>query len=542
MQTALKLLQDAHVVWDEDEKVTLSSRHVSCGDGLRHSWAKSSVRQEIDEIVLAIEKGDKPSPQNGIGGSDMEPLNFGSWADSVLLGADLIQPRQPSKLLVAPSDHGHENSSRTSEHITDEPSLHLMVHPHDEFQPRPSIPIDAWSLLDTHNRYTNSWLPIVPKTEVVRIMSVYKDDSVCTLADMALMWAVLALSSSAHYKAASAGELHLSRSYYNRALSLISFDNAMGYINFVPALVLLAMLDMSENKWETASMLVGNAVRAGLMTRQDDTPRRPSRYSLFILSAFAMDTLIAARMRIVPHLRSKDVRPLLEFDTQGPEEWEQCPGEQQPLRSLSIFKEYVKLLMILNDCIYESQLSSRGFAPRVSSDLETWLFGLPKHCKFDSTTASLNGEQQISLMPLPVANLGIMFDVVLSYLQASAQSDLDSSNARTHLQENPSRLKQSYLQSFKPCPWMGILDLHSHASSIRSTGGSNYTWGDQRLSTTQNSMNMPMSAGGSQAIFGELENPKTIDDLIDELSSTQGMAEYHSGSNQFMYDLGFYDT
>ncbi|CRG87876.1 hypothetical protein PISL3812_04897 [Talaromyces islandicus] len=541
MQTALNLLQDAQVVWDEDEKVTLSSPYVSSGDGLRHSWAKSSVRQEIDEIVLGIEKGEKPSQQSVIEGKDMEPPNFASWTDSDFPDTDLVQPSRPNEKVVEPPDT-HGNASSASENVTDKPSVHIMVRPHDVFQQRPSIPNDAWLLLDTHNRYTNSWFPIVPKTEVVRIISLYQDDSTCTLPEMALMWAVFALSSNVHYRATSASELHLSRSYYNRALSLISFDNVMEYANFVPALVLLAMLDMSENKWETASMLVGNAVRAGLMTRQDDTPLRPPRHTLFILSTFVMDTLVASRMRFVPHLRSKDVRPLLEFNTQGPEEWEQWPGEQQPLRSLSIFKEYVKLLMILNDCIYESHLSSRGFTPKVSSDLETWLFGLPKHCNFGSTTASLSSEQQAPPIPPPVANLGVTFDVVLCYLQASAQSDLDYSNTRIHTQENPSRLRQLYLQTFKPCPWTGILELHSHASSIRSTAGSNDTWGDQRLSVTQNSTNIPVNTVGSQAIFGELDDPKTIEDLIDELSSTQGMAEYHSGSNQFMYDLGFYDT
>jgi hypothetical protein len=540
MQTALKLLQDAHVVWDEDEKVTLSSRHVSSADGLRHSWARSSVRQEIDEIVMGIERGEKPSPHGRIEDSDPEPPNFGSWTGNDLLGADLVQRPQPSELVTDPPDV-HGNASRGAENVTDEPSMHLMVHPHGTFQPRPSIPIEAWSLLDTHSRYTNSWLPIVPKTEIVRIISLYQDDSACTLPEMALMWAVLALSSSVHYKAISPGELHVSRSYYNHALSLVSFDTATEYANFVPALVLLAMLDMSENKWETASMLVGNAVRAGLMTRQEDTPRRPARHCLFTLSAFVMDTLAAARMNFVPHLRSKDVRPLLEFNTQGPEEWEQWPGEQRPLRSLTIFKEYVKLLMILNDCIYESQVSSNGFTP-VSSDLETWLFGLPKHCNFNSTTASFSSEQQISILSPPVANLGIMFDVVLSYLQASARFNFDPSNARTNLQDNPSRLKQAYLQSFEPCPWIGILDLHSHASSIRPTTGSTYALGDQRIGAMRNSTNIPTSTVGSQTIFGELDNSKTIEDLIDELSSTQGMAEFNSGSNQFMYDLGFYDT
>ncbi|KAH8701563.1 hypothetical protein BGW36DRAFT_371110 [Talaromyces proteolyticus] len=537
MSTVLQLLQNADVVLDHDDKVTLSSHHVTSADGLRQIWARSSVRRAIDERVLEIEKGEGLLQQTKTTDTSLSSSNFPRWEAPLQIPSDNLgtSPKDTGSVAIGREMH-HQNYLNTTNILLEDGSCVLEG---SGFQKKSmlSLPVDAWSLVDAYSQYINAWLPIIPKHHLVRILSSYEDGSHCSVPEIALMWAVFALASSEMRKdTTNVNETQRSRRYYHHALKLTSVDNITDTSNLHLVFIILAMLDMSENKWHNASMLTGNAVRYALVVNtRVGVSSLSARKDFGILGAFVMDTLISARIEALPHLRSNDIRQMIEFDVQGQEEWDQSPGCQQPLRSLSTFKEYIKLLMILNDYTCYLWQSNHVAASKLSLSLESWVFNLPRHCNFGS--ASPGSDQQL-VMSLPVANLGLAFDIVFFYIQAGAQTDLLARPVSEGSHRNVSRLKEAYVSSFQAFQWRGILSLHRHAFSIKDGSSASLISDSPRLGIEQKDIRIISSDVATPERLG---GQKSIGSLIDELSSIHDGAEYDTQSSQFMWDLGFYD-
>ena len=266
---------------------------------------------------------------------------------------------------------------------------------------------------------------------------------------------------------------------------MIPSEDDTYHLGYIQAWLLLAMFNITEEKWGAASLLVGHAVRV-ILLRHENYPadRRldglkeeaieiPNR---LLLGAFVLDTIIAARINAVPHLRSGDVRSAIDFDENGPEEWDQWSGVQvdtnpgpgtrflqKPIRSLSTFKEFVKLLVVLNDIICDSQPMGDGQDHREkwSESIDSWLAQLPRHCNF----VAVRDLPQTPLdVPPPVANLCIMYDTVISYLQFAPKS-MSGSQAEPSIPAFPQpalRTRSVYALAFGSFVWRGVLDVQEN--------------------------------------------------------------------------------
>ena len=510
-ETTLQLLQDSHVIYDADDKATLQSGYISEDESLRRIWRESPVRARIEHMVARIEKEGPITLR-----ARQATRNY------VVHGKTIREPlKPPSNNWGVPSTHSSRHRTSTDDDTAtwqtrggptegslfiegsdvaaaapvddDEMSLSLPVASASlNLGPEPTsptLPGDSWELIDIYSQYINCWFPVLPKHELVRMLSISYDGLACGY-ETSLLWAVFAMSSAIENRPRAPNETaHDSQGYYREARSLIPLTDDTDSLEHVQAILLLAMVDMTEERWASASILVGTAVRALLIC--DANPllvngtglsiKRPGgMFGRLLLAAFCLDTLVSAALHTLPHLRSEDIRGTLDIDVSGPEEWEQwfptamdmepcCSSKalHRPVRALSTFKELVKLLQILNDavCCSAPNLNDYDLSGNHANALSLWLSQLPRHCLFTTPNSSLQSDSD--LLP-PVANLYVFYENVLLYLQSS--SHLGSSD----LSEPSLLAKRAYTRAFGAFPWKVILKLddklparaHSSSSSL----------------------------------------------------------------------------
>ena len=566
-ETTLELLRDAHILYDDDEKVTLGSTNIGQDESLRQIWEKSPVRQEIDRMVAEIEHNQKlgSHPQRAIENwastTRTAPLtgraDFSSWV------APVAQPTgHDESMSGAPGPPNISTGLPLNGCVVKSNSLHKGYHldfvgdgdrtplsnqersvgfDTGTVETQPILPTDAWTLLEIYFKYNNCWFPTIPKHDVVRILSSYQEGGPCCgQAEAALLWAVFAMASVQRGVAETDANGQSSYHYYSLARDMVLKGDGTYFLGHIQALLLLAMFNMAEGKWGAAFLLVGNAVRI-ILLRQESYPadlgldglRReaveiPKR---LLLGAFVLETIIAARIHAVPHLRSGDIRSAIDFDENGPEEWDQWSNVQvdtdpgpgirllpKPIRALSTFKEYVKLLTVFNDIVCGSQRTSDGQDHREkwSRSLDSWLSQLPRHCNFVAT-------RDLPLTPLdvapPVANLCIMYDTVISYLQFAPGSVSGSQTGRSipAFPQPALRARSVYAQAFGSFVWRGVLDMHENAyAKAHERGGSKGPGEDQRNPTSNLQVATapiyPDSGTGNHALTGDAytRNPAAV--------------------------------
>lgn len=306
---------------------------------------------------------------------------------------------------------------------------------------------------------------------------------------MAFLWAVFA-TASVQQNGRDQETTSTSEGYYNKALNSISRRSSSLDPDDVKALVQLAALDIGKQRWEPAFLVLCRAIRAILQF-----PRRcqdkhgnsvlDSSFLRTILAAFAMDTILAARSDTTPQLRSQEVGLTLQHDESEADEWEQCSSRydfsasiegdvnlQNPLRSLSIFKHYVKLLSILNDSVCDlcpfkyDQVKLSGSL----SKLRSWKSQLSRHCRYCPTTSSAEDGQKV----LPaVANLHLTAEAVSRFVHGRRISTARLPSGLSRLEsylESGSVVRSTYRKVFSAAAWSGVLDFHEYSSALKFKG------------------------------------------------------------------------
>ena len=621
VDTTLSLLRNSSIAYDDDEKVTLHSQGIGQTESLRQVWAKSLVRAEIDRMVADNENDARLDPQQlALFSSQTDVLvdgveGLGRWlppatqvSEGAMPDAGTLPQGTPSlnpgynltQSIELPSNEvqlaNHSNMPRTLAYAGSGIGLH---------HTRPPLPANAWALLDVYFNYNLSWFPTISKHDIVRILSSYQDGSSCESDEATLLWAVLATSSKqgSHLGKNDNGSL-FDHCYHVARASIPGEDASVFSQNHIQALLLLAMTNMADSKWQAASMLVGQAVRFALLQPTNDRT---------LLGAFALDTLAAAHTQTVPHLRSDDIGKIMEFDENGPEEWVQLtdihdgsmpPSDsrrlQKPVRALSTFKQFIKLLTILNDCICCTTISSHsvGHCDKWSRAIVLWLSGLPKHC----THSIFNNNSSPSTDTLPpLANLCLTYDYVISCIQAKINVvSFSMSHLSVAMLPQPSEsTRDIYTESFGLFSWRGLLDAHGdayakaypkHSNAVSNISGSTAmprqhssatfdlrpeTWDDQSSATpydgdalvvggsgvgpvttqafstvtsAQDFSPMQVSNDGQtflssetvdHSLFDRFDDETAIESMLEELSTTQD-ADWNTMSSHFMYNLGFY--
>ena len=499
-QTILALLKDSAVGYDDDEKLILQNRHFDTHESPRAVWEKSSVRAEIERLVSNLEAS---------AGVDLRELPSAPMdlpkAPTPLPPWTVRQTSHPAAETVLADVPNHPRFHKTRYHLLTFPpeytdsdaTAQIMAQSNPQSflgtyaDALSSFPTDAWGLIDMYFKFNNCCLPIIPKHEVVRILSSVQDGSGSSRCEVALLWAIFAMTSAQNQARSHTdlGERLEKRSdhYYRQASIILPTQYEEFRLEHVQICLLLTMVDMAKNSWEEAYLLAGKAVRILLLlrpssradqniTRRDSSSIPGPTFSLLLAACFALDTMISAHLNILPHLRTHDIENDLEFDNNGAEEWNQWSTsannatdtshfEHQPVRALSTFKAYVKLLALLNDICCGIHSQARGFRQTNGSqyldELDAWRTRLPKHCRMDSWGTSQTTKAYLP----PVVNLHLTFEAVMTIAQAAEGSYRSYQTAGRGFPpsiEN-SRLRWLYEEVLGSCKWDGILHFHERA-------------------------------------------------------------------------------
>ena len=124
---------------------------------------------------------------------------------------------------------------------------------------------------------------------------------------------------------------------------------------------------MGMGHYSRAWSLIGQAVRAAIDLQLDhpvelssNSVRSRSRSKHVFLGCFVLDTLISARLKRRPHLRSDEIEVVGLVEEDGLEEWDpwadclnvrRCSSSRVPAAILSTFNRLIQLLKSLNDAV-----------------------------------------------------------------------------------------------------------------------------------------------------------------------------------------------
>lgn len=479
-ETALYLLRHSSVGYDDEGKATLLNFHFDKVDSSRKAWFSSSIRHEIDKLASELEEG---------GRIGLAPERVTSRSDptvrtSMSSASDFATWTIPEDILGEELSCKHRENLAVPENFGTDPRRGATVL-HDRHTELPvPLPADAWKLTEIYFRFNHSWLPIMPKHSIVRVLTELQDGAKCSSSQLSVLWAIFALA-SAQQPCRDGERSSISDKYYHEAMKTIPSESINLEPGHAEALVQLTILNMARGHWETASLVLRRAIRAILQLQrsyqyQQKYAAMESVLSRIILAAFAMDTLLAARSGTIPQLRSHDVYWAAQYDENEADEWEQWSTNnvvqtsgnghtisRRPLRALSAFKQYVKLLSILNDSLcdlrpledYEVKLNDCRGA------LSSWKAQLPKHCQYPTTVTA---ENELEVMP-SVANLHLTAEAVSRFLLARRDMPTDKVTPPSTSDESfpVSVYKTAYQEAFGPAAWRGILDFHENANHLK---------------------------------------------------------------------------
>ena len=555
--TTLQLLRSATVIIG-DAGVTLLSNtenHVDDHDQLllNDLWANSSVREAIDARVMKITAG--------VGGGDAET------ASKCRVVCDGVPPPPDDHLEPWTAMLPRTNNST----VCKAPPATLQIE----------LPDDAWGRIGSYLNYCYCWLPVVPKHDIVRILTRRQEGLPCTNSETALLWSSLAVSSSLEPEP----DQNSVTAYHCAAFKELDNDSEETSTHHVAAILLLGLSKMELHHWKDAYLLIGRAAR--LVHYMHSTTLSPDpMLNRIYLGIFVVDTLLSCHLG-VPTFLSTDhiVSSLSVYGSDGSEEWDPGPWKVSdsssrlcPVRVMSIFGQLVRLMVVLNDAVAPQKL------PALADDaLDDWLGQLPKHCSSD--------EHSNTLTP-PLANLQMMYQSVVKLVSDFFPDEprirhiptLDpvgeytrifgtsASKAMLHICQKPSipsTLGSGFQEAERSVSVIGTrngtrTDIVRESSDVfiaQSVVGSKYPADDSSDSILhhpfpmqEHSLDRPIHVMNNLAMSNSSEQPQPVsnDALCQNLDDAEAMQKIlddilaqESGNghflSSFMQDLGFFD-
>ncbi|KAI4652621.1 uncharacterized protein J4E79_008928 [Alternaria viburni] len=301
------------------------------------------------------------------------------------------------------------------------------------------LPTDCWRLIEIYCTYTQCWLPIADKLEILKLSYSYAEQGLALSSDMsnsgsyAEMWSVFAVGST-HDDASLAGESYHpwpSGRLYDIARQLIPNELGKFELGHVKALLNLALFNIHGKLFDAAWHLVGGALRLALMLAE--SPDAVTlRLKHVISSCFVLDSLLALHLKRRPYLDRADISWMGKIEEDGMEEWQPWGGHlnlgpsrlsNSPTLALSTFNALMELVDILR-ChslqpfepnLFDFGMNGPIFDPHdpynalVSGDLGSFL----------DDFASKHGAKKLQNQPQFMENLGFSSEVSMADLLAA---------------------------------------------------------------------------------------------------------------------------
>jgi hypothetical protein len=268
-----------------------------------------------------------------------------------------------------------------------------------------SLPPECWQLLENYSTYTQCWLPISEKLDVLKLSYSYPIEGLMLSPDMpesgnhAEMWSIFALGSYQSSLNSHAGRNNLdvapSRTLYSIARSLIPTERGHFHLGHVKALLNLALFNLQRSFRNAAWILVGTASRV-LSTIEELPGRLNSRHKHVVASCYLLDTFLAHLLDRNPYLKRSDIIRVGSIEEDGLEEWQSWVGELQtgvghqsrlPILALSTFNRIVDVIDIL--ATTRSNATARNEKIKQLTDWKSTLSPKFDYIRSDSTTIPL---------------------------------------------------------------------------------------------------------------------------------------------------------
>lgn len=351
------------------------------------AWRDSSAWKELESILSTVESGeDEELTARDLHDRLDEALKRAlSIKEETATRARLCADSPPDSLAVL-LDHGSTpdvvgpatqrdggtSTSRTG--AIENPSSDI---PHGGL---PKLSPDWSQLLDIYFANTNCWIPIVLRNDTFRVAytvstgSGISDVNQLPLGDQACLFSILAYAKYTQCitigKNGSWKDLQDQfANLFAQASQLITTYESRRDVGDIQAMLVFTLLHYAQGNLALAWSLVGKAVyhsvELGLLkSRAIQFPPLDDRSRRVILNCFVLETLLSARLRRRPYMRTSDIQSIGLLDADGIEEWEPwrptslsssalAPNlprpSHQPAKILSTFNLLVQTSTIMND-------------------------------------------------------------------------------------------------------------------------------------------------------------------------------------------------
>ncbi|KZM22932.1 uncharacterized protein EKO05_0004916 [Ascochyta rabiei] len=432
----------------------LLSRDSKDSNKLHRQWRKTRFNRDVDTLLSGGEpsrhESDPPSPQGDEDNSDVDesvpaPTIVNENFNQVL-PYDLVSPR-PSV---------HQTSALPVQPARDS----LLI----------SLPPDSWKLFETYFTYTQCWLPMCERSDILKLSYSYPASGMHLSFDTpdigshAELWSILAVAST--HEASSTSPTSLpsqgtmtSKQLYDTARSLIPHELGAFDLGHVKALLNLAIFSIAQSLAEAAWCLVGYASR--VLESVDQASLIPSTRRMHVFGGcLVLDSMLALQLGRRPYFRKADIEQLGRIDEDGLEEWQPWSGGlshtslQQSRTPLLAFSSFRHLLDIL-DILVTNEIPSYPGLPLPDTDmiqrLNNWKTSLPPKLDYLQSEAA-----QTPLTP-PAVLLQLTYHCTALSLMPT---QLWLQRILGLLEPSPDRLGLTSLPPVVHC-LMGIVKRHS---------------------------------------------------------------------------------
>ena len=255
------------------------------------------------------------------------------------------------------------------------------------------MPTDGWSLLEIYFTYTQCWLPICEKHDILKLSYSYPSQGLSLRASDAgsglhsELWSILAVA-ALHDEDPLTSAIQVTSKYsrsvtfYNIARSLVPSEVGHFGVGHVRALLNLAIFDMKRSLPDAAWLLVGWASRILGVVDEAKLTADPRQKHIFA-ACLLLDSMLAFVSEFRhPQLHRSDMRHLGSINEDGLEEWQPWTGRtlstepmRTPMLALSTFNSLQELVDILR--MAQETAPSSAYADNTLDLIRNWESSLP---------------------------------------------------------------------------------------------------------------------------------------------------------------------
>lgn len=432
----------------------LLSRDSKESNKLHKQWRKTRFNRDVDTLLSGGEpsrhNSDPPSPPGDEDNSDVDEVPAPAPAvakesSNQMLPCDLISSRPP--IQQAPV-------------LIEQPIRDALLI---------TLPLDSWKQIENYFTYTQCWLPICEKHDILKLSYSYPTTGIRLTFDTpdsgshAELWSILAVASTYEPSNNANPTGHPSqgsmtpKQLYDTARSLIPHELGSFDLGHVKALLNLAIFSIAQSLTEAAWFLVGCASR--VLENVDQVSLIPSTRRMHVFGGcLVLDSMLALQLGRRPYFRKRDIEQLGRIDEDGLEEWQPWSGGsntasmQQSRTPLLAFSSFRHLLDVL-DILVTSELASPSGLPIQENmqRLNDWKTALPPKLDYlQSKTATTPPTPPAVLLQLTYHCTALSLMPTQSWLQRILEL----------LEPSPTKLSLTSLPPVVYC-LMGIVKRHS---------------------------------------------------------------------------------